>query len=105
MSFGFPSIFLPHSHEGKSSDLAQISTWTDFGGQRTLWSQVHRIHKGDFFKLTARVQSLHSLSLDDNQDRKTPVPVVIKLIDSSDIKNQLIVIARCDGAPLCKNSL
>ncbi len=41
---------------------------------------------------------LSSLPLDDNQDRRPPVPLAVhhKLIGFADIELQLIVIAPCD---------
>ncbi len=51
---------------------------------------------GDFF-MPFYTQSL---SLDDNQDRGPPVPLVVhhKLIGFTDIELQVIVIAPCDEA-------
>ncbi len=43
---------------------------------------------------------LHFLSLNDDQDRRSPVPLVVhhKLIGFADIELQMIVVAPCDKA-------
>ncbi len=59
------------------------------------------------------VHPLHFLSLDDNQDRRPPVPLAVrhKLIGFADVERQVTVIAPCDKAHyqssvlLCKNGL
>ncbi len=58
-------------------------------------------------------QSLHFLSLDNNQDRGPSVPLVVhhKLISFADFELQVTVVAPCDktlyqsSVLLCKNSL